>query len=76
MKTGRRVATKDECEECEMPTRRGRLTKHKGKMKCPECLNGNQVPIHISVMQSNMCMWDSEPILGNDDDDKEEGLLL
>lgn len=74
--TAKRVAEKTACDACTRPTRKGKLTKHRGEWKCPECLNGNQEPIYVPTLQSNMCMWDSEPTLDNGESDKEKGLVL
>ena len=57
-----RVAPQPMCEECDTYTQRRLLTKHKGKFKCPTCLQGPVEPISISVMTSNMGAWDEEPV--------------
>jgi len=75
MKKGRRTAPVTVCEACEQPAKRRDLTKHKGKWRCDECLNGDILPIEVTVLQSNMCAWEDEAFLGYGDELDEVGGL-
>ena len=73
MKTGKRMAPVTACEKCDQPAKRKDLTRWRGKWRCDRCLNGNILPISISVIQSNMCAWDGEESLDHGNEMDETG---